>query len=441
MANGLKQIKAEHGAAAASARWPARTARVEELYLLAKLVRGLGSENIDHRLRHADFADAAEGVPLAGHARSPRCRTLQRALVIGSFLRKDHPLFALRLRGAVRKRRAGHRVLHDADDDWAMPVAQRMTRRAERSGLQALADVAAAVGAEQGRRGAGRRRNADATPPRPSPRRCWRGERKAILLGNAAAHHPQAASLLALAQWIGEQTGATRRLPDRSRQHRRRAAGRRAARARRAERRPDAGRRPEGLLLLNTEPEFDSAAGAAGRRRARPAPRWSSTLSPFKANLDFTDVLLPIAPFTETPGTFVNAEGRVQSFHAVVKPLGETRPAWKVLRVLGNLLGLPGFDYESAQPTCWLPRAAPHDAAAAAGAGRQAEQRHARQRSTLARRAARARRSTAAHLPARWHRAPRALAAADRRRARRAAAAGAGGRRHDRHRSTASATA
>jgi NADH-quinone oxidoreductase subunit G len=71
------------------------------------------------------------------------------------------------------------------------------------------------------------------------------------------------------------------------------------------------------------------------------------TLSPFKANMDFCDVLLPIAPFTETPGTFVNAEGRIQSFHAVVKPLGETRPAWKVLRVLGNMLGLQGFDYDS----------------------------------------------------------------------------------------------
>ena len=64
------------------------------------------------------------------------------------------------------------------------------------------------------------------------------------------------------------------------------------------------------------------------------------TLSPFKANMAFSDVLLPIAPFSETAGTFVNAEGRAQSFHAVVKPLGETRPAWKVLRVLGNILGL-----------------------------------------------------------------------------------------------------
>ena len=62
-----------------------------------------------------------------------------------------------------------------------------------------------------------------------------------------------------------------------------------------------------------------------------------------------SDVLLPIAPFTETAGTFVNAEGRVQSFHAVVKPLGETRPAWKVLRVLGNLLEIPDMEWETAQ--------------------------------------------------------------------------------------------
>jgi NADH-quinone oxidoreductase subunit G len=64
---------------------------------------------------------------------------------------------------------------------------------------------------------------------------------------------------------------------------------------------------------------------------------------------DVADVLLPIAPFTETAGTFVNADGRVQSFHGVVKPLGDSRPAWKVLRVLGNLLNLPGFEFETAE--------------------------------------------------------------------------------------------
>jgi NADH-quinone oxidoreductase subunit G len=101
------------------------------------------------------------------------------------------------------------------------------------------------------------------------------------------------------------------------------------------------------LILLNNEPEFDSAAGRAASALGQSG--MVVTLSPFKANMEFSDVLLPISPWTETPGTFVNAEGRVQSFHAVVKPLGETRPAWKVLRVLGNMLGLAGFEFESAQ--------------------------------------------------------------------------------------------
>jgi NADH-quinone oxidoreductase subunit G len=101
-------------------------------------------------------------------------------------------------------------------------------------------------------------------------------------------------------------------------------------------------------ILLNTEPEFDSAAGAAAAQSLGQA-EMVVTLSPFKANMAFSDVLLPIAPFTETSGSFVNAEGRLQSFHAVVKPLAETRPAWKVLRVLANLLDIPGVAFETSQ--------------------------------------------------------------------------------------------
>jgi len=102
------------------------------------------------------------------------------------------------------------------------------------------------------------------------------------------------------------------------------------------------------VLLLNTEPVLDSAVGAAAVQGLSKA-EMVVTLSPFKTNMAFSDVLLPIAPFTETPGTFVNAEGLQQSFYAVVKPLGETRPAWKVMRVLGNLLQLQGFEFESSQ--------------------------------------------------------------------------------------------
>ena len=172
------------------------------------------------------------------------------------------------------------------------------------------------------------------------------GERKVILLGNAAAHHAQAASLLALANWIGEQTGAVVGYLTEAAN----TVGAQLAHAQPVQGGLNAGQMLAGalkaVLLLNNEPEFDSAAGA-GHNLGR--AEMVVTMSPFKSNMAFSDVLLPIAPFSETSGSFVNAEGRVQGFHAVVKPLGDTRPAWKVLRVLANVLGLPGFEFESSQ--------------------------------------------------------------------------------------------
>jgi NADH-quinone oxidoreductase subunit G len=101
-------------------------------------------------------------------------------------------------------------------------------------------------------------------------------------------------------------------------------------------------------LLLHAEPELDSADPAAARAALAKA-ELVVALTPFKSSAAaYATVMLPVSPFTETAGTFVSCEGRVQSFNGVVPPLGNTRPAWKVLRVLGTLLGLDGFDYESA---------------------------------------------------------------------------------------------
>jgi NADH-quinone oxidoreductase subunit G len=341
VANGLKQVKTEHGAKSIGALVSPHST-VEELYLAGALMRGLGSENIDYRLRNAQFA-AFEGTRWLGTSIAS-LSNLQGALVIGSNLRKDHPLFSLRVRAAVRKG-ASLAVIHDQRDDWAMTIAASQITPASKW-AQALADVAAAVAAEKG---APAPAKGDATDvAKALAKSLLAGERKAILLGNAAAHHANASSLLALANWIGAQTGATvgylieaantvgaqlvRALPG--------ANGLNAAQM--------LAGGLKAAILLNTEPEFDSAAGAKAASALAQAGM-VVTLSPFKANMAFSDVLLPIAPFTETPGTFVSAEGRVQSFHAVVKPLAETRPAWKVLRVLGNMLGLPGFEYESAQ--------------------------------------------------------------------------------------------
>ena len=157
---------------------------------------------------------------------------LQRVLVVGSNLRKDHPLFAQRIRQAARKGGALIAVTRTtlASDDWAMPIANTLHRAGRPMGAGAgrhrRRHRATSKGVAAPVAGA-----TPPTPPRPSPQSLLGGERKAILLGNAAAHHAKASSLLALANWIGAADRRHRRLPDRSRQHRRRAAGRRAAAA------------------------------------------------------------------------------------------------------------------------------------------------------------------------------------------------------------------
>jgi NADH-quinone oxidoreductase subunit G len=348
VADGLKRVKAEFGPTEANAGIGAlgsAHSTVEELHLLARLVRGLGSQSIDFRTRHADFANTAG----AGKARwlgttIAALSRLDRALVIGSFLRKDHPLFAQRLRQAARHG-AKLMSLNAVHDDWLMPLACRIT--AAPSGWpQALADVAQAIAIAKGVESpapglAGEAAQAVANA-------LLSGEHKAVLLGNAAAQHPQASTLLALAHWIGRQTGATVGYLGEAAN---------TVGAQLVDAMPGPGGLNAGqmlsqpmkaLLLLNVEPVLD-AADAAAAKTALAGSGLVVALTAFKdAMVDNADVMLPITPFTETAGTFVNAEGRVQSFHGVVKPLGDARPAWKVLRVLGNLLGLPGFGQESA---------------------------------------------------------------------------------------------
>ncbi|RZJ05763.1 MAG: NADH-quinone oxidoreductase subunit G [Rubrivivax sp.] len=341
VANGLKSIKGDHGASSIGALGSAHST-VEELHLLAQVVRGLGSDNIDHRLRHSDFGNAAA----AGHARwlgtsIASLSELDRALVIGSNLRKDHPLFAARLRHAARRGASVHRV-GLGNDDWLLPLAPSVSV-APSDWVQALADVAAAIG--PGAPLAGNASDDD----KAIAASLASGQKKAILLGNAAAEHPQAASLLALAQWIGQQTGA-------SVGYLTAAANTIGAQLVKVQPQIDGqnaaqmltGTSLKAVILLNTDPVLDSA-NAAAAAKALDAAEMVVVLSPFKSGLEYADVLLPIAPFTETSGSFVNAEGRLQSFVGVARPLLETRPGWKVLRVLGNLLGLPGFDQDSSE--------------------------------------------------------------------------------------------
>ena len=346
VANGLNQISKDHGASSIGALVSPHST-LEELHLASTLVRSLGSDNIDYRLRNAEFAKA-EGVRYLGTSIASLSQ-LQRVLVVGSNLRKDHPLFAQRIRQA--QRHGGQinvitsKALFNGADAWAMPIKQADVQEAS-AWAQSLANVAAAIAAEKGVTAPA---NGQATPEAQAiAKSLIGGERKAILLGNAAAHHANASSLLSLAKWIADNTGATYGYLTEAAN----TVGAQWAKAQPQSGGLNAAQMLAGglkaALLLNTEPVEDSAAGAKAVA-ALAAMQMVVTLSPFKTNMAFSDVLLPIAPFTETSGSFVNAEGRLQSFHAVVKPLAETRPAWKVLRVLANMLGLPQLAFETSQ--------------------------------------------------------------------------------------------
>jgi len=347
VANGLKQVKTEKGGASIAALGSEHST-VEELHLLAQLVRGLGSENIDTQLRVVDPAlRAADGKALWLGTSIASLSQLDRAFVVGSSLRKDHPLFAQRLRQAARR---GAQVVSLAGsvEDWKMPVAAAITA-APSAWVAELANVAAAIGAAKGVSAPVQGNATDAAKAIADT--LLSGERRAVLIGNAAIQHPQAATLLSLANWIGEQTGATVGVLS---------AAANSVGAQLVNARPGQGGRTaaqllndqpaKALLLLNTDPVLDGA-NAAAAKKAINAAEMVVVLTPFKTGpvVEFADVLLPTAPFTETSGSFVNAEGRLQSFVGVAKARGETRPGWKILRVLGNLLSLQGFDFDSSE--------------------------------------------------------------------------------------------
>jgi NADH-quinone oxidoreductase subunit G len=344
VAHGLRNIKHEHGADSIAAVATAQST-VEELHLLAKAMRGIGSENIDFRLRQTDFAlDGAVtpwlGMPIA------ELSTVSRVLVIGSFLRKDHPLVATRLRAAV-KAGAKLSIVHASDDELLIPTANKIIA-APSDWLAALSDIVAAVAAAKGVTAPAGFENIAATDAgKKIAASLDTGEAKlpaVVLLGNAAVQHPQASQLHAAAQWIAEQTGAKFGvLTEGANTVGGYLAGATAKAARDLFAEPK-----KAYVLLNAEPELD-AANPQQARKALDGAEMVVVMSAFQHGFDYADVLLPISPFTETSGTFVNCEGRAQSFNGTVKPLGDTRPAWKVLRVLGNLLGVSGFDYDTSE--------------------------------------------------------------------------------------------
>lgn len=326
------------------------TSTTEELALLARLGRALGTENVDFRLRQTDarLDGALAGVPWLGMPLTA-LNELDRVLVVGSFLRKDHPLMAQRLRQAVKRGAQVSFIDSAADNPLFNAIAGRMTvapSQLANSLAQVLVAVAKAketavpAGLESVQVSAEAQQIADSLVS---------GERVAVLLGNMAVNSDQASVIAANAHAIAQASGAKLGFLT---------AGGNTVGGYLANAVPGKGgltaeqmlaQTLRAYLVLHVEPALDSDLGERAVETLKSAT-FSVALTSYRSAAEqWADVMLPVSPFTETSGTFVNAEGRVQSFKGAAAPVGDTRPAWKVLRVLGNLFQLDGFDDETSE--------------------------------------------------------------------------------------------
>lgn len=358
----LKDITNQHGGDALGVLVSPNSS-MEEGYLAKKLAEGLHCGNIDYRLRQTDFRLDGKrlGTPWMG-CNIQEIEELDRILLIGSNIRNEHPLLAQRFRKAVQNG-AELSIVSPLDNNPLMDIAHKVIVRPNdmvnvlgqilkaMSGLQrlslclppALTNLLEEIKVRPNTQAmaeslAGHGKTYDLIAPKVG-----------IFIGNMALSDPRFTELYSMAEAIGGISGAKGGIlpaaanstgmhmigvmPNGTGMH---------ARAMLEIPR-------KAYLLLNIEPELDcqhAALAKAAMEKAECVVALTSFKSPA---LDNADILLPIAPFTETSGTFMSMEGRVQSFAAAVKPLGECRPAWKVLRVLANTLGLQGFDFETSE--------------------------------------------------------------------------------------------
>jgi NADH-quinone oxidoreductase subunit G len=348
VAQGLTKVRDNFGGGQIGAL-AAEYSTTEEFALLGRLTRALGSENVDFRLRQTDAAldGALAGVPWLGMAIAD-LDNLDRVLVVNSFLRKDHPLMAQRLRQAA-KRGTQISMIDSAADDPLMPITARATV-APSEVARVLAEVAVALAqAKEQPVPAAFSQVAPGEHAKRIAASLAGGANMAVLLGNGVMSSAQASAIAANAQAIATLGGG--RLGFLT-------AGGNTVGGYLAGAVPVNGGKTATAMLaeplkayvvVHAEPLLDADNGPQAVAALRDAQFTVALTSYRSAAADWAHVMLPIAPFTETSGTFVNAEGRAQGFKGTVAPLGQSRPGWKVLRVLGNVLQLPGFDDETSE--------------------------------------------------------------------------------------------
>ncbi|WP_374510637.1 NADH-quinone oxidoreductase subunit NuoG [Niveibacterium sp.] len=348
-AKAVKGVVADHGVSAFGA-FVSPHATLEEMFLTQRLVRGVGSDRVDFRLRQSDFsADGVRGgTPWLGMSIRD-VADLDSVLVVGSALRKDHPLLTQRLRQAV-KRGAAVSMLASAVDDPLLKLANAV-KVAPREIVAALANVAAAIAQKKGTQLSAAVESfvdssvhCDAVAVAES---LCAGERRALFLGNAVSQNAVFGVIWAIADEISRLSGAKLGFFGEAANT---VGGYYAHAFSQVHNTASMLSDPlKAAILVGIEPELDFADGALAKSALKSAETVIALTAFRSAVEEVADLMLPIAPFSETAGTFANCEGVVQSFNAVVKPLADARPGWKVLRVLGGMLDLDGFEYESSE--------------------------------------------------------------------------------------------
>lgn len=358
----LKDITNEYGADALGVL-VSPNSTMEEGYLIKELANDLGCGNVDYRLRQTDFRLDGKrvGTPWMG-CNIDEIEKLDRILLVGSNIRNEHPLLAQRFRKAVDNG-AELSIISPLDNNPLMDIAHKIIVTPNDM-VNVLAQILKAMSKLQ--------RLSLCLPPslndllekihvRPNTEvmaESLAGMGKTfnliapkvgIFLGNIAQSAPRFTEMYSLAEAIGGVSGAKGGiLPTAANSTGMHLAGvMPSATGMHARAMLEIPRKA--YLLLNIEPELDCQHAALAKAAMEKAECVVALTAYQSEALAHADVLLPIAPYTETSGTFMSMEGRIQSFKAVVKPLGECRPAWKVLRVLANTLGLQGFDYNSSE--------------------------------------------------------------------------------------------
>ena len=352
----------------------------EELYLLGKIARSLGTSNIDHRLRQRDVRDqAADPLHPTLGLQIANVETLDSLLLVGCNLRREAPVLAHRVRKAAHRGTKVH-FINPARFDYLFPVAS-YTEAAAANTVAELAGVLSALAAGGAQVPANLVASVQAAQVTDAHRAlaeqlkagnsvagagtaagnsvAGSSGRKAVLLGALATRNAAYADIRALASAIASATGASFGVI---------AEGANAAGAYLAGAVPH--REAGGVTAANAglsayemlhqklgayvlfggvEPWIDALESDVANTLK--AAELVVAITPFESDQlrEIAHVMLPIATFAETSGTYVNLEGKWQSFPGALAPQGEGRPGWKVLRVLGNLLHIPGFDYTSSE--------------------------------------------------------------------------------------------